>query len=117
MRVVYQAVRVGAQKWHGCHMFEAFHLYGKHSLSLGARYAAVAPETSSWHGTTTRHRSSQQVDTDRNRFTIYHCLIHRVPLSRRTVYNYHVKTAILQPYIHLSTRRNRDRYHHHVLPR
>ena len=31
VRVVYQAVRVGAQKWHGCHMFEAFYLYGKHS--------------------------------------------------------------------------------------
>lgn len=42
-----------AQKWHGCHMFEAFYLHGKHSIGSPSwrDWLAAAPETSFDPGT------------------------------------------------------------------
>jgi hypothetical protein len=122
VKVKYWVVRDGSQKWHGvtCSKLSILVALVNTGSWREVLYAAAAPETSSWHGTTTRHRSSQadrQTDSSRNRYTIYHCLIHHIPLSRRTAYNHHIKTARLQLYTRPAIPCDRDCYHRHVLPR
>jgi hypothetical protein len=91
-------------------MFEAFYLYGKHSIRSW-REVLGRPPRPRRHLILAQDDDGQapQIDTNRDHFNIYHCLIHCVPLSCPTAYCDHVEATPLQLHIHLTIRRIRDR--------